>query len=85
MNYPTGEPDELWICMTNKDWQKVELKGKWFPDAFIGVMSNLQRFNSGEDVELLTRVDDACQTMCLVEACFSANETASASISYSKQ
>jgi len=39
-----------------------ELAGSWFPDAFIGPMSNLQRFVSGEDTVLLTHVDDVLNT-----------------------
>jgi predicted dehydrogenase len=75
LNYPHGEPDELWLCEAGKDWQQIELQGGWFPDAFIGVMSNLQRFDAGEDTELLTHIDDAYETMRLIEACFSSNKT----------
>jgi predicted dehydrogenase len=75
LNYPNGEPDEIWFSESGKDWQQVDLQGSWFPDAFIGVMSNLQRFDAGEDTELLTRVDDAVETMNLIEACFTSNQT----------
>lgn len=77
MDYPRGQPDELWICESGKEWRQVELEGRWFPDAFAGVMSNLQRFHTGEDGELLTRVDDALRTMELVECCFAANRSPS--------
>lgn len=77
LNYPQGEPDELWLCETGKEWQQIELRGQWFPDAFANVMSNLQRFRAGDDKELLTRVDDAFVTMQLVESCFSANQSPS--------
>ena len=70
LNYPNGEPDELWLCKAQEPWQQIELKGSWFPDAFIGTMSNLQRFDSGEDDILLVSIDDAIQTMSLIEACF---------------
>lgn len=69
LNYPEGEPDELWIT-TGDDWTEVPLSGGWFPDAFIGTMSNLQRFAAGEDDVLHTSVEDAWHTMALVEACF---------------
>ena len=36
-------------------------------------MANLQRVRSGEDSTLRTAVDDAWQTMALVEACYEAN------------
>lgn len=70
LNYPEGEPDEVWITGSDGDWAQVPLSGGWFPHAFIGTMSNLQRFAAGEDDTLLTSVDDAWHTMALVEACF---------------
>ncbi len=69
LDYPKGEPDELWV--TDGDgWVEVPLEGGWFPDAFIGTMSNLQRFAAGEDDDLVTSVEDAWHTMALCEACF---------------
>jgi len=70
LNYPHGEPDELWIAQRGQDWTQVPLQGTWFPHAFIGTMSNLQRFAAGEDPTLLTSVEDAWHTMAVVEACF---------------
>ncbi|WDR05242.1 Gfo/Idh/MocA family oxidoreductase [Devosia rhodophyticola] len=70
LNYPEGEPDELWIVRRGQDWQSVPLSGGWFPHAFIGTMSNLQRFAAGEDSQLMTSVEDAWHTMALVEAAF---------------
>jgi hypothetical protein len=55
------------------DWTRVPLQGGWFPHAFIGTMSNLQRFASGEDPKLVTSVADAWHTMALVEACFTSS------------
>jgi predicted dehydrogenase len=73
LDYPKGEPDELWIAAKGKDWVQVPLDGAWFPHAFIGTMSNLQRFAAGEDPTLVTAAEDAWHTMALVEACFTAN------------
>ena len=70
LNYPQGEPDELWIAKKGEPWQQVSLTGGWFPHAFIGTMSNLQRFAAGEDATLVTSVEDAWHTMALVEAAF---------------
>jgi mono/diheme cytochrome c family protein len=75
LDYPHGEPDELWLCEAGHGWEQIELQGQWFPDAFANVMSNLQRFHAGDDAELLTCVDDAFLTMQLVESCFTANRT----------
>ena len=74
LDYPRGEPDELWIAPRGGRWQAVPLEGAWFPDAFIGTMSNLQRYASGEDDVLRTSVEDAWHTMALVEACYQSNE-----------
>jgi predicted dehydrogenase len=73
LNYPEGEPDELWIAPIGGPWESVLLAGRWFPDAFIGTMANLQRFVSGEDPVLRSSVEDAWHTMALVEACYRSN------------
>ncbi|MDQ0322382.1 putative dehydrogenase [Pararhizobium capsulatum DSM 1112] len=71
LDYPRGEPDELWIRPRGtQDWVQVALEGAWFPDAFINRMANLQRFATGEDRELIGSVEDAWQTMALVEAAY---------------
>jgi len=74
LNYPEGEPDELWLATNDQEWQQIDLNGSWFIDAFVGVMSNVQRFNIGEDEKLVTSVQDCIDTMALVEACFEASE-----------
>ncbi|TGX55710.1 Gfo/Idh/MocA family oxidoreductase [Sphingomonas gei] len=76
LDYPTGEPDELWLARRGGEWTQVPLKGAWFPDAFVGPMANLQRFAAGEDAMLETGVDDAWRTMALVEACYQSMEMA---------
>jgi predicted dehydrogenase len=73
LNYPEGEPDELWIAPKGGPWESVPLVGGWFPDAFIGTMANLQRFAVGEDEVLHSSVEDAWHTMALVEACYRSN------------
>ena len=70
LDYPRGEPDELWVTRRGADWTPVPLQGGWFPHAFIGTMANLQRFAAGEDEVLVTSVEDAWHTMALAEAAF---------------
>ncbi len=70
LDYPQGQPDLFEIKVEGRDWETLALAGSWFPDAFIGPMSNLQRFVSGEDAVLLTGVDDVLNTMRLVEAAY---------------
>jgi predicted dehydrogenase len=72
LDYPAGEPDELWIVRRGGEWRQIPLAGRWFPDAFVGPMSNLQRFAAGEDAVLATGVDDAWRTMALVETAYAA-------------
>ena len=71
LDYPRGEPDVLEIHPKGGDgWVDVPLDGAWFPDAFVGRMANVQRFASGEDAELVSSVEDAWNTMALVEAAY---------------
>jgi predicted dehydrogenase len=71
LDYPRGEPDILQIHPKGGDgWVDVPLTGTWFPDAFVGRMANLQRFVAGEDAELVGSVEDAWNTMALVEAAY---------------
>jgi predicted dehydrogenase len=70
IDYPNGPPDTFEVAVDRVAWQQVALRGSWFIDAFEGPMSNLQRFVSGEDDELVSPVDDAIKTMALVEACY---------------
>jgi predicted dehydrogenase len=75
MDYPRGKPDRLEVfTRSQKEWVEVPLSGRWFPDAFIGTMANLQRFVAGEDAALVSPVTDALQTMKLVEACYVSDE-----------
>jgi predicted dehydrogenase len=68
--YPDGGPDRLEVALNGPSWQAVPLRGSWFTEAFEGPMSNLQRFATGEDSELVSPVGDAIKTMALVEACY---------------
>lgn len=71
LDYPRGEPDILEVRPKGSDsWIAVPLKGSWFPDAFVGRIANLQRFAAGEDSELVSSVEDAWNTMALVEAAY---------------
>lgn len=76
LDYPAGEPDELWLALRGGPWEQVALSGAWFPDAFIGPMANLQRYASGEDDRLATNVEDAWRTMALVEALYESSKQA---------
>ncbi|MEL0456527.1 Gfo/Idh/MocA family oxidoreductase [Flavobacteriaceae bacterium SZ-1-7] len=77
MNYPDGLPDafEYVIIEEGKEpeWKMLNLEGSWFPEAFIGTMSNLMRFKEGSDEVLHASVQDVLDTMKVVEACYTSN------------
>ena len=71
LNYPTGRPDTLkYIFRGDSDWRDAELSGNWFPDAFAGTMGSLQAYLEGSSTALPTRVEDALDTMRVVEAAY---------------
>lgn len=80
LDYPKGEPDILEISTGDGTWQTVNLTGTWFPDAFASRMSQLQRFASGEETQLVGSVADAWNTMAVVEAAFQSSSAPATSI-----
>ncbi len=76
MNYPEGLPDEFeFISLKdNKGWRKVELEGSWFPDAFMGPMAGLMRKMEDPEFEFINSVEDAIQTMEVVEKCYRSSD-----------
>jgi predicted dehydrogenase len=78
MNYPDGEPDAFEYCLLEEGqepkWESLPVQGSWFPDAFIGSMASLMRYLEGSSTTLSTVVDDAYQTMALVEAAYRSSD-----------
>jgi predicted dehydrogenase len=75
LNYPVGQPDTLeYIVRGAAGWQDAPVSGNWFPDAFMGSMGALQCFVQGETATLPTGVEDAIDTMRLVEAAYLSSE-----------
>mgnify|MGYP000148813419 CR=1 FL=1 len=74
MDYPRGKPDKFEYVLlrdgVTPHWQTLDIPGSWFPDAFIGSMSSLQRYVLGETDVLPTSVEDAYHTMAVVEAAY---------------
>ena len=73
LDYPTGGEDSLDYILRDDleaGWRPIPFEGSWFPDAFIGSMSALQRFVAGGIDELPTSVDDVYDTMAVVEAAY---------------
>ncbi len=76
-DYPNGRPSTFEYYSKkakDKGWQDVPLTGDWFPNAFIGPMATLQQQFKTPSAPLPTAVEDAFQTMRLVEKLYESNE-----------
>ena len=74
MDYPKGTADVVEFISNegnpNPEWQNLEVEGTWFPEAFIGSMSEVMKAASGE-IELPDNsVEDCIYTMACVEAAY---------------
>ena len=78
LDYPKGRGDTLEFFPRNGNASRSPgqqpVEGEWFPDAFLGSMLSVQRFALGEADTLPTRVDDALDTMRVVEAAYRSSE-----------
>ena len=77
LNYPTGRSDVLTFShreLTPSGSIRMELQGRWFPDAFIGPMSSLMGAITN-DTEPETSGTAALGTLRLVEAIRQSHET----------
>lgn len=70
-DYPDGSPSTISICapITNMQWETPTWQTQWFPDAFAGVMGQLQdAIASKREPELSG--DDNLRTIALLEAAY---------------
>jgi predicted dehydrogenase len=71
-DYPAGSPSTLKFASrktTNGQWMQPKWETRWFPDAFAGVMEQLQfAIKSGTVPEL--SLNDNLRTMALIEAAY---------------
>lgn len=86
MDYPKGVPDEFEYCIlgsgSEPEWTSQPIEGSWYPDAFMGPMSDLMCFLDGVTDTLPTSVDDAYRTMAVVEAAYESSASEGTPISY---
>jgi predicted dehydrogenase len=81
LNYPVGLPDNLqYIARGHEGWRDAPVSGDWFPDAFMGSMGSLQSYVQGEAPTLPTGVEDAIDTMRVVEAAYLSSERGSVAL-----
>jgi predicted dehydrogenase len=74
LDYPTGKPDSLRYAARGSGWRTLATEGNWFTDAFAGSMGSLQSYVTGVSDKLPTSVDDAIDTMRVVEAAYLSSE-----------
>jgi predicted dehydrogenase len=78
LDYPKGRGDTLEFYSREPDQRFAAgpqpIAGEWFPDAFLGSMLSVQRFALGEAGTMPTRVEDALDTMRVVEAAYLSSE-----------
>jgi predicted dehydrogenase len=74
LDYPKGKPDTLSYARPGEEWSQLPTQGNWFPDAFIGSMGSLQARVTGASSVLPTSVEDALDTMKVVEAAYLSSE-----------
>ncbi|NHE57909.1 Gfo/Idh/MocA family protein [Cyclobacterium plantarum] len=76
-DYPQGRASKLEYFSkmeSEKAWQEVPLEGDWFPHAFMGPMASLQNRLKNPTATFPNAVEDAFQTMRLVEKLYESNE-----------
>lgn len=78
MDYPKGIPDTLEYQILDAGqstkWQDAQIKGSWFPEAFVGTMASVMNTSEDSKIDLPTHVEDAFKTMACVEAAYISSE-----------
>jgi predicted dehydrogenase len=78
LDYPKGRGDTLEFYPREPNAKFAtgmqSIAGEWFPDAFLGSMLSVERFALGEATTMPTRVEDALDTMRVVEAAYLSSE-----------
>jgi hypothetical protein len=78
LDYPKGRGDTLEFYPREPhpgfEGGPQRVAGEWFPDAFLGSMLSMQRFALGESESMPTCVEDALDTMRVVEAAYLSSE-----------
>ncbi|MFV0541367.1 MAG: Gfo/Idh/MocA family protein [Aestuariibaculum sp.] len=77
LDYPKGMPPKYEYIRhnDNKGWQEMPLYGGWFPDAFIGPMAELQKHINNNNYKIGISLEEACNTMRLVETVYQSSKT----------
>jgi hypothetical protein len=85
MNYPVGVSDlfEYIIIEEGKEctWETIDIKGSWFPHAFIVSMSEMMKAAEGSISSPDNSVEDCIYTMACVEAAYESDKNGSLKMS----
>jgi len=83
LDYPEGRPDKVeYILDDGKGWRELKVRGSWFPEAFIGTMGGLMKKLEDPQYHYMNSVEDAYETMCVVEACYDSSESGGTPVTY---
>lgn len=84
LDYPKGLPDVFRynLLSDNEGWRTLDVKGSWFPEAFIGTMGGLMKRVADPSYEYINDIDDAFRTMCVCEACYESDAHGETPVSY---
>jgi predicted dehydrogenase len=78
MDYPKGTSDTVEFISREdgpeSQWQTLEVEGTWFPESFVGTMSQVMKAASGEIEKPDNSVEDSIYTMACVEAAYESSE-----------
>lgn len=87
LDYPVGTEDAFEYCILREgyppEWVSANIRGTWFPDAFIGTMASLMCKLEDPTNNLPTAIDDAYKTMACVEAAYCSSEVGATPVRYS--
>ncbi|MCU7549670.1 Gfo/Idh/MocA family oxidoreductase [Chitinophagaceae bacterium LB-8] len=85
MDYPIGMPDKFEYVFLEEgkkaEWKELDIKGGWFPHAFIGSMAQVMLAADGLVDKADNSVDDCIHTMACVEAAYESSELGGVSLS----
>jgi predicted dehydrogenase len=78
MDYPKGTADTVEFITREGNpepkWQTLAVEGSWFPESFVGTMSQVMKAASGEIEKPDNSVEDCIYTMACVEAAYESSE-----------
>jgi predicted dehydrogenase len=78
MDYPKGNEDIVEFISNEGNpepqWQNLSVEGTWFPEAFVGTMSEVMKAASGEIERPDNSVEDCIHTMACVEAAYESSD-----------